>query len=281
MIEILKQYYDISIDEYKEYNNGILFFVNDTNYYLTKTFFDKEYIDICYEFYMYLKSRKIKVHDFVFNKNNDLLSDEYVLLKINCFMEEITFNDVYLFSNIIVNEYNNYISMLDFWYKKIDYLEKQVTELSNNRLVNYSFDYFVGISEELLLFYNNNYKKQDENIYLVHRALDSLDCVDFYNPLNIMGGDKFKDLISYIRLKSDWDLLFDLLDKVNYNDKIYIFVRMCFPFKYYDLVSDIVLEGKSDEGLAILLSRINEYEEYLREVEKICGIYLFTWLKKE
>ncbi len=281
MIDILKEYYGIEIKEYKEYNDGILFFVNDTNYYLIKTFFDKTYVDKCYEFYLVLKARKIKIHDFVFNKNHVLLSDEYVLLKLNDFIEQVTFNDVYLFSNIVVNEYKDYIDMLSFWYKKIDYLEKQVTELSKNRLVNYSFDYFVGISEQLLLYYKNNYIKQSDNIYLAHRALNSLDSIDFYNPLNIIGGDKYKDVISYIRLKSDWDLFLELLDKVNSNDKIYIFVRMCFPFRYFDLVSDIVLEGKSDEELAILLSKINEYEDYLREVEKVSGIHLFSWIKKE
>lgn len=281
MIDILKEYYGIEIKEYKEYNDGILFFVNDTNYYLTKTFFDKIYVDKCYEFYLILKTRKIKIHDFVFNKNHELLSEEYVLLKLNDFIEQVTFNDVYLFSNIIVNEYKDYIDMLSFWYKKIDYLEKQVTELSKNRLVNYSFDYFVGISEQLLLYYKNNYIKQSDNIYLAHRALNSLDSIDFYNPLNIMGGDKYKDIISYIRLKSDWDLFLELLDKVNSNDKIYIFVRMCFPFRYFDLVSDIVLEGKSDEELAILLSKIKEYEDYLIEVEKVSGIHLFSWIKKE
>lgn len=281
MNDILKEYYGIEIEEYKEYNSGILFFVNDSNYYLTKIYFDKTLVDKCYEFYLFLKARKIKIHDFVFNKENELLSDGYILFKLNDFIEQVTFNDIYLFSNIVVNEYKDYIGMIDFWYKKIDYLEKQVTELSKNKLVNYSFDYFVGISELLLMFYKNNHFDQTDNIYLVHRTLNSLDSIEFYNPLNIIGGDKYKDIISYIRLQSDWDLFLELLDKVNDNDKIYVFVRMCFPFRYFALVSDIVLDGQSDEELAILLSKINEYEKYLGEVEKAMGIHLFSWIKKE
>ena len=281
MINILKRYYDIEIKEYDKYKDGIVFFINDSYYYFMKYEFDIEYLTISYDFYVYLKSKKIKIHDFVFNKNKELISESYILFKLNCFLEDIDINDILLFSkNIITKEFMTY-NMIDFWYRKIDYLEKQVTELSDNKLINYSFDYFIGISEELLLYFKNNYFNDENNICLVHRSLDSLSSIDFYNPLNIMVDSKYKDIISYIRLTDDWNLFLNLLDRINSNDKIYIFVRMCFPFKYFNLVSDIILNNKSNNELAIVLNRITEYEEYLKMVEKMCGIYLFSWIKKE
>lgn len=280
MIEILKKYYDLEIKEYKQYKNGIVFFINGYNYYFVKSFLDIDLVNESYENCKWLKKNNIKVHDFIFNKNNELLSEKFVLFRINVFIEDITFEELNIFSRVKVNNYSNYVSMNDFWFKKIDYIEKQIIELSSNKLVNYSYDYFIGLGEMLLLYLKDNYIINNDFCF-VHRTLDDLSSLEFYNPLNIMVGDKYKDFVAYIRLMDEWDLFLNLVDSVNYNDKVYIFVRMCFPFKYFELISKIVLDNENDSELALLLGEIDKYEEYLNKVEKMCGITLFLWLKKE
>lgn len=280
MKEILKKYYDIEINEYNAYADGIIFFVDDKKFYFCKTIFDKNYVISNYKLSLLIKTKNIMVHDYVFNKFNEIYSEGYVLFKLNSFEDDVTFVDVIKTSAVIMNEYDNYISMLDFWHQKIDYLEQQISELSNNKLINNSFDYFVGIGEVLLLYLKNNYHIGD-NIYLVHNCLDDLNTINYFNPLNFIGGDRYKDIISFIKLNDDWKLLYTILDRCSYNDKVYIFVRICFPFKYFELISDILINNKSDNELAILLTKINEYEECLRNMEKVCGIKLFSWIKKE
>jgi hypothetical protein len=169
--------------------------------------------------------------------------------------------------------------MDEFWYKKIDYIEKQVYELSDIKLINYSIDYFVGISELLILFLKNNYKVR--RVCYVHRNYNILNPLDFYNPLNIMVGDYYKDIISYIYLKKDWNFFESLIKNVSINDLYYIFVRMCFPFIYFDLLSDVILNKKEESKMISFINNISEYQTYLMYVEEVCGIKLFEWIKKE
>ncbi len=280
MIDILKNKYGFTIKDYKKYNNGILFFQNDSYFYFTKTLLDKSTVLECYEFSIQLNQNKLKLHEFVFNKNNELLTDGYVLFKLNHFIDKIDLKDLIMFNNINVNISIPFYNMYEFWQKKIDYLEKQISELSDNSLVNYSFDYFLGIGEVLLQYLKDNYISNEE-FYLSHRTLYTLNTIDFYNPLNIVLGERYKDYVSYVRLLDDWELFSDLLDNIDYNDKVYVFVRMCFPFKYFDFVSDILLGYKKEEELAVILNEYQKYEEYLYNVEKASGINLFRWIKKE
>lgn len=278
MLDILKTYYNFEIVDYYEYNEGIVFYYNDLKYYFAKIGLK---IDLkeCYELSLYLKSDNIKVHDFIFNKYGELLSNDYVLFKVNELSDEIDINDIYLLNKLDVGDKYNYVSMEEFWCNKIDYIEMQVYELSNIKNINYSIDYFVGISELLLSFLKENYVCN--RISFVHRSNDILNPLDFYNPLNIIVGDSYKDVVSYIRLKDDWDLLYSLVDKCTLFDEIYVFVRMCFPFYYFDLVSNIIIDGKDEEKLLVYLNDIRGYEEYLYNIERIFGIKLFYWIKKE
>lgn len=280
MIEILEKYYNIKDVYYREHDNGILFTIDGIKYYLVDTFYDEEKIKSVYEFSLFLKNNNIRIHEFVFNNKNSLLSGGYVLFKVNVLDEEINLNDIILF-NRMINEYKSeYISFNKFWEDKIDYLELQLSELSGNKLINNSFDYFVGIAELLLIFCKDNYI-YDENVYLIHRVFNSLDSLEFYNPLNITVGCKYKDIVSYIKTTDNFELLERLLNEINSNDSIYIFSRMCFPFKYFDAVNDILLSNKEDNVLLEIVEHIDIYEVFLSEMEKLFGIRLFSWIKKE
>lgn len=278
MLDILKKFYKIEIKKYNEYDENITFFYNDNKYYFVKK---NNSIDIneCYKIFLTLKNNFRFMHDFVFNKYNELVSEGYVLFKLNYIAEEVELDDIYRLNNLYLDRDINYISMDEFWYKKIDYIEKQVYELSDIKLINYSIDYFVGISELLILFLKNNYKVR--RVCYVHRNYNILNPLDFYNPLNIMVGDYYKDIISYIYLKKDWNFFESLIKNVSINDLYYIFVRMCFPFIYFDLLSDVILNKKEESKMISFINNISEYQTYLMYVEEVCGIKLFEWIKKE
>jgi len=283
MKEILKKYYDIEISE--DYKEGIIFFVDGYYYLFVKCHYDEEYINQLVIICSQLQLKNIQLHEFIYNKEGKLLSDSFVLFRIHVFIDStISFNDVLLFANVDCNAYKkNYIFMDKFWEDKIDYLEIQLTELSNNKLINNSFDYFVGIAEILIGYLKDNFDKESLNLCLSHRCFNSLSTIEFYNPLNISFDIYLKDIASYIRITKNRELLLDVIDKEsrNLNYLKYFFVRMVFPFSYFREVSNVLIDGKNNEGLVKIVNNEYEYECYIYEMEKIFGIYIFSWIKKE
>ena len=63
-------------------------------------------------------------------------------------------------------------------------------------------------------------------------------------------------------------------------DYIYFFVRMTFPFDYFHELQEILVDGKSNENLIRIVNRVGEYEKYLGEMQKLFGIYVFSWIKQ-
>ena len=94
MINILKEYYGLEVEYYKNYRDGIVFFVNGDYYYFFKTILSSRDISKLYDLYSLIKSRNIVLHDFVFNNNGEILSKEYVLIKLNYLIDEITLSDI-------------------------------------------------------------------------------------------------------------------------------------------------------------------------------------------
>ncbi len=282
MIELLKDFYGIDVNDYREYNEGIIFFVNGNYYLLTKCYYDTIYVNKLFEICNKLKASKVRLHDFVFNKSGELISKEYILFKINVLIYDIDMSDIIGFNKINADEYKDeYVFMDKFWEDKIDYLEIQLTELSNNKLINNSFDYYVGIAELLIKYLKRNYDKKNINLCLSHKSLSSLSSVEFYSPLNIGFDIYLKDIAAYIRFTGNKELLYDLLDKQNYNDYQYFFVRMTFPFEYFYEVSNILVDGKKDKDLIKIVNNVNCYEKYIGEMQNVFGIYVFSWIKKE
>lgn len=280
MKDILSEYYNIFIDDYKEYKDGLIFQVDGINYYLVKTSYDTAYINELIKVCEEVRKQNVLLHDFIKNKNNEFLSNGYILFKINVLMDDIDLNDIKKFNSIDSNKYlKEYIKMEDFWQNKIDYFEVQISELSDNKLINHSFDYYIGIAEIIILFLKKHPTKND--LCLSHKSLDSISTLEFYNPLNITFDLKLKDMASYIRMTNNYELLNDLLDQIDWSDKAYLFTRMVFPFRYFNIISDMVVDNEEEHELINLLNNVKKYEAYLSQMQKMFGIYIFSWIKKE
>ena len=256
----------------------MIFFVNGDYYYLCKCLLNEEELLKCYDLYLLLKSKQVILHDFVFNNDNNLLSDEYVLLKLNYLIDDI---DIYDIEKLNIEVDFDYVEdFYSLWIDRIDYYEKELFVDEDNNFINYSFDYFIGLSEMLLDYYKNSILVIKKN-YVVHRSFITLNTIDFYNPLNIIVGDKLKDYASYIRLTNNWDLLYSLLNNVTYEDRVYLLVRLSFPFKYFYCINNYISNNSCVEELLTIVEDISKYEDYLERLELLTGIKLFYWIKKD
>lgn len=277
MKELLKEYYGLDIEYSREYRHGLIFFVNGDYYYFCKCYLDEDKVNKSYELYLMLKDKNIVLHDFIFNNDNKLLTIDYVLLKLNYLISDIDINDIRK-TNILI-DFDLKDDFYNLWINKIDYYEKQLYVDTTNPFISYSFDYFVGISELLLDLYRNNVLLKGS--YIVHREFYSLSTIEYYNPLNIVIGDRLKDYSTYIRLTNDWNLLYDLLNNVNYEEKISLFVRLAFPYKYFYYISKLVDNDICREELITIVDEISTYEKYLSRLEDNFGIRVFYWIKKD
>ena len=278
MKELLKKHYGLEIEFSRNYQDGLIFFVNGDYYYLCKCLLNEEELLKCYDLYLLLKSKQVILHDFVFNNDNNLLSDEYVLLKLNYLIDDI---DIYDIEKLNIEVDFDYVEdFYSLWIDRIDYYEKELFVDEDNNFINYSFDYFIGLSEMLLDYYKNSILVIKKN-YVVHRSFITLNSIDFYNPLNIIVGDKLKDYASYIRLTNNWDLLYSLLNNGTYEDRVYLLVRLSFPFKYFYCINNYISNNSCVEELLTIVEDIDKYESYLGRLELLIGVKVFYWIKKD
>lgn len=280
MMDILLRNYSLQVDCYEKVIDGILFYFNNSYFYLYNCLFDEDYIDYSLGEWEKYKG-KIPVHEVVYTKNGKVLEDGYILFKVNCFVDNVTISDVQIFNQVkLLKEYDT-VSMVKFWEEKIDYIEKQVQEFSSLSIINNSFDYFLGISEMLLSYLrdNSNYTYGT----LSHRELVSNSSLEFYNPLLFCVDSPLKDWAFIWRYDKDYEILEKFIEKakLKQDDLVYLFVRLTFPFTYFRLVTAILVDGNDEKTLSEFLEYVYEYEEYLFKIEKIFGIYLFSWIKKE
>ncbi len=281
MLEILKEYYNINIKNYKQYNDGIIFYFKRTYFYFTKSLLDEKQVIKMFELSQKLKKQRINFHDCIFNKEKKLLSNGYVLLKINTPIDQITFFDLVQYNKIKLEiNIDNYLFVDEIWERKIDIFAKKVAEETKNKLIHYSYDYFSGIAEILIRFFNKNYNKNQNRLSLSHQSMYLLDSIEFYNPLNIKIDHYLKDYASFLRINSDSERFNKIISQINSNDKVYLFFRMTFPFQYFKEVENIIDKGKGESELIKIINNVQKYENYLLEMERKFKIYIFYWIKK-
>lgn len=278
MIEILKKYYGLCIDFYKDYNNGIIFFINGDYYYLFYSYYNEKELKMINEIVSPLK-KQIKFHDIVLNNDGNIVSDGYILIKLNYLIDAVNLYDLYRFNINLGSKSNNFFHVK--WRDRIDYLEIQLNELCDNKLINNSFDYFSGIAEQLINLISDNYDYYHDT-YLIHRISNDFNSIEFYNPININIGNRYNDILSYIYVNSDWNLLYKLLDNIDSNDRIYFFVKLAFPFKYFYYVNLYVTGDYSKEFcIKKIVEEVKSYEKYLGILEGIFKYNVFYWIKKD
>lgn len=304
MKDIINYYYNLNPNKIKKIFNYYYFYLKDELYYLVSYNRKLEDINSIYNYNKEMLSHNILVNEIIPNKENNPITyinkEPYILMKILININKpINLPEINYISNINIFYQNNIArdNWLNLWINKIDYLEYHHEQNKKKYpLLNQSFNYFIGLSENAITYLNNTtklYKKEKTDIGVTsHDYLDNT-IYSLYNPLNIIIDHKARDIAEYIKLSffNDNYSIYEQLDeyfKHNYFS-IYgislIIARILYPSFYFDYYDKIINNIENESSILKITSRIKEYEKYLQDIfiyfHKYYNIKDINWLKKE
>lgn len=299
-------YYNLNIDNIYQNNNYFYFYIDKERYELVIYNRDIKEWQAIYELNRKMVLSNILVHEIIPNKDNYVVTIinniPYILYKVYTNKEkELTLNELTYLSNYIF-EYKEELKRDNWnilWSKKIDYLEYQINQTGKKHpiLVD-SFSYFVGLAENAISYVKNTTletkKEESDTGVISHRKIlcdDKLSCI--YNPLNIVIDHKSRDLSEYIKLSffnnnknifNELDLYFSNNYFSFYGIRL-LFARVLYPSFYFDIYDKIVLNITNESEILNITNRIEEYEEYLRNIyfylKKYYNIPEIEWLTRK
>ena len=300
MNNFIKFFYNMKVTNTNFINNYYEF--NHNNNYYRLYILNEEYNIYNYNNIYTINKELINntlMSEIILNKDKNIITTyhniNYILLKINCNINKnITLEEIDYLSKVkIVN--NNKSNWGLLWSKKIDYLEELISENGKKypQVVN-SFNYFIGLSENAISYYNNIDIDNNMMHYITHKRLKPTDKVDsLYNPLNIIYDYRVRDVAEYIK-NSFWTDNHNIYNELNnylyknnlsLNEVKLLISRILFPSFYFDLYEDIFNYNKDEKILNNIISRIDEYEEYLNSIiiyfKRFYPIDEIEWLKKK
>lgn len=300
MKNFIKFFYNMKVTNTNFINNYYEF--NHNNNYYRLYILNEEYNIYNYNNIYTINKELINntlMSEIILNKDKNIITTyhniNYILLKINCNINKnITLEEINYLSKVkIVN--NNKSNWGLLWSKKIDYLEELISENGKKypQVVN-SFNYFIGLSENAISYYNNIDIDNNMMYYISHKVLRPTDKVDsLYNPLNIIYDYRVRDVAEYIK-NSFWTDNHNIYNELNnylyknnlsLNEVKLLISRVLFPSFYFDLYEDIFNYNKDEKILNNIISRIDEYEEYLNSIiiyfKRFYPIDEIEWLKKK
>lgn len=300
MNNFIKFFYNMKVTNTNFINNYYEF--NHNNNYYRLYILNEEYNIYNYNNIYTINKELINntlMSEIILNKDKNIITTyhniNYILLKINCNINKnITLEEIDYLSKVkIVN--NNKSNWGLLWSKKIDYLEELISENGKKypQVVN-SFNYFIGLSENAISYYNNIDINNNMMHYISHKRLKPTDKVDsLYNPLNIIYDYRVRDVAEYIK-NSFWADNHNIYNELNnyiyksnlsLNEVKLLISRILFPSFYFDLYEDIFNYNKDEKILNNIISRIDEYEEYLNSIiiyfKRFYPIDEIEWLKKK
>ena len=300
MNNFIKFFYNMKVTNTNFINNYYEF--NHNNNYYRLYILNEEYNIYNYNNIYTINKELINntlMSEIILNKDKNIITTyhniNYILLKINCNInKDITLEEIDYLSKVkIVN--NNKSNWGLLWSKKIDYLEVLISENGKKypQVVN-SFNYFIGLSENAISYYNNIDIDNNMMYYISHKVLRPTDKVDsLYNPLNIIYDYRVRDVAEYIK-NSFWTDNHNIYNELNnylyknnlsLNEVKLLISRILFPSFYFDLYEDIFNYNKDEKILNNIISRIDEYEEYLNSIiiyfKRFYPIDEIEWLKKK
>ena len=296
-------------------NNAILFFYN-INISGIKKIKDNYYFNYLGDNYgIYQYNRDIEDSILIYNLNLELIGrglNGYEIIKTNTqnilFLYEnkyyilmkfpkinnriININDILTFNyEIITNNYKK-IDKSNWgilWSNKIDFIEYQFNQINNKyKIIDKSIDYFKGIWENAISYYNNN--EIITNKYVSHKRINiEMDLLEFLNPLEFIIDYKERDIGDYIKsyiMNKNFTLkTFDnYLNTINKDRIILLISRLLFPTYYFDLYENIVIGQEKEEKLIEIIKKRNnilKYIKYLFDKYENFNIPYINWIKKE
>ncbi len=286
MKNIINYFYNLNITKLTNKDNIYSFYDNDELYHFYIYNNNIKNLDLTKDIDDSLKNDTL-IHEIIINKDNSIITYynniPYILCKINININKpITLGEInYLSSKVIItNSKITYHSWQDLWSIKMDYLEKVINENGKKYpIIVDSFNYFVGMAENAISYYNNLSNKEVDNNSLVisHRIININDTVyAIYDPVNIIIDHKARDIAEYIKYSffSDNTNIFKELNvyfKYNYytkDDVVMLLARVLYPSFYFNMYEDIMINSKEEKIITNITSKLDKYELYLARVFK-------------
>jgi hypothetical protein len=299
MKNVLSYYYNLHLSDIHQIEGIYRFNLNGIEYAFTQYKRNLNEIRELYELSLLLFQNGIMVHQFVLNKENQLITyvnqKPYVLLQIyNNSKQNITINDInnFSFSSSILKLPEKQVNWANLWSDKIDYFEYQVNQFGKkNPLIRESFSYFSGLVENGISLFN--ILELDYNNYSVsHQRLSSKDTMfEFLNPMNLIIDYKVRDACEFYKEKflnkqSISNEIKEYLSNKNLNvyEILLFFIRMFYPSFYFDKYEYIINNEEDDYQLKNIIELSDKYEKLLKEIYFYLSKYInmpdIEWIKK-
>ena len=300
MKNAINYFYNIYVGEIHKVNKRYEFEVKNNYYLLMPCNRTTEEIDELYQISLFLARKNLFCHQFVFNKNNEIVTTInnvlYVLLiTSNNQKENITINDIERMSQInITTKVLDRTNWYQMWQSKVDYIEYQMSQFGKKyKYINNSFNYYIGLAETAISVMQYVPKEYQKTTTITHKRIKyNTSLIDFYNPLNFIVDYKFRDIVEFFKsqffhsnLGVNEVIKYLQYSNLNKIEIIILFARFLFPTYYFDLFEEVVL-GDIDETILLkVLNKTHQYELFIKELYKKIRIYIsipeIEWLEKE
>lgn len=223
-----------------------------------------------------LNQTKILYHLVVLTKDGDLKVNydgkDYVLLKIR---KDVSSQPlIFDFNEVKVS---GKVNWGDLWSRRIDFYETQIDEVVKDDSVKYALQYYIGMTENAISFFNNLQEYYDDKMLvygLGHRYLKvPLDSMNFYDPLNIFVDLDIRDLAEYVKLvffdeqMTDYNILL-LIDGVNFTEVSanYFLDRLMYPSYFFRVYDDYIDKRVVSKNMFLIIKKSHEFENLVKEI---------------
>lgn len=290
-------FYNINVQEIKKINDNYYFTYLSNNYVIYSYKRDITEAESIYNLNLDMLSKGLIGYEIILTQNREILfihgGTYYILMKFpNIKNRVITYEDVISF--YFPTPKNKFLNLDKSnwgynWSGKIDFIEYQFSQVKNKfPILENSIDYFVGIWENAISYFNDNVTFLEEK-FVCHKRVDTkMDLLEFLNPLNFVIDYKERDKGEYLKsyvINNNYSSvqLKKLLQGSSKNNIILLISRILFPSYYFDLYEDIVLKEKNEEEIIKMIEKrknINNLLKYIFENFSNYNIPYIEWIKK-
>lgn len=290
MKENIEYHYNLTIDSSKEYYNYYYFLVDNEDYYFFKFKRNKNIINDLLQIVSELNIKSIQCCNMISNINNSYITTinniDYVLIKCYEANKIIELEEIVSYNNrCVINHNNKYTNKWEsLWKNKIDYIEKQIRENNQNKIILESIDYYIGLAElaiEYITLVNKIYVINDldrvvlsrERVYYPNYK------INYFNPCNFIFDLEIRDISEYLKSmffygEDAFNELKNYLKMVHLSDYSYnlLFARLLYPSFYFDAY-ERYQDIKDEKDIIRIINKVNEYELFLKKAYNEISLY--------
>ena len=290
-------FYNINVPNIKKINKNYYFKYLNDNYCIY--YYNRDILDapVLYLLNLELLNKGLMGYEIIPTNTREILfiydGNYYIMMKFpNIQNRIINYNDVISFSfEIGSNKYKKLdkSNWNQSWSNKIDFIDYQFEQMKNKYpIIDNSIDYFIGIWENAISYYNDNVTFESKK-YVGHKRINiDMDLLEFLNPLNFVVDYKERDigeyLKSYVTTKNfsihSFDNVFWYLSR---NSIILLISRILFPSYFFDLYEKIIIDQLDESEIQKAIdkrSNIIYLLKYIFDRYKDFNIPYIDWIKK-